>query len=95
MSAATPPQDAPTPQTAPTEIALFLKAWAPPVVTLGGAISVALTSWALLTRRVEALESKVTQVVAAREADHELLVQMNTRLKLMLCRVDPPNCPRE
>lgn len=95
MSAVTPPQDTPTAQTAPTEIGLFLKAWAPPVVTLVGAISVALTSWALLTQRVEALESKVAQVMDSRQADHELLLQMNTRLKLLVCRLDPPNCPRE
>lgn len=91
------PSETTGPQTAsaPTEVAQFLKAWAPPVVTLVGAIAVALTSWQLLTQRVEALEAQVTAVARERTRDRELLEQMNVRLKLLVCRLDPPNCPRE
>lgn len=85
----------PSDTSAPTEMALFLKAWAPPVVTLVGAIAVALASWQMLTQRVEALESKAASLASARDRDRELLEQMNVRLKLLVCRFDPPNCPRE
>lgn len=94
MSTEAPGPSAP-PTDAPAEIAQFLKAWAPPVVTLVGAIAVALTSWQLLTQRVEALEGRVTSIATARDRDRELLEQMNVRLKLLVCRLDPPNCPRE